>query len=344
MTESVYERHGFFSRRGFIRLISAGALAASLPACTSEEEQALGFKPKLKRRTPFITPNEEFYLVAVDPEFRPDLTLETVQQDWSLELAGLDGGIQHLSYVELMEMANRVVPYTFECIGNPVGGSLIGNAEWHVVPLKDLLMRAGLNMEVKSVMFEGLDDFYSSVSVERATDDYAFIAMKMNGVPLPGGHGFPARVILPDLYGMKQPRWLRRITLLRDGDTTSYWERRGWAGEIPVKSFSRLDPIRNVTTETEIELSGVAFAGARGIRRVEISFDNGEHWQPCKLETPEKPHVWSLWRYEWQRPSVGMQAIQVRTVDGEGRVQTAERSRRFPDGATGYHKIEVEVG
>lgn len=343
MPDKVHGTQGFLSRRGFVQVVAAGALTTCLPACRSEEEQALGYRPGRKNRTTYITPNQDFYLVAVDPGFRPAVTPASVKQSWSLELAGLDNKKINISYAQLEEKANRVIPYTFECIGNEVGGTLIGNAEWKVLPLKGLLQQAGLSTEVKSVMFEGLDDFYSSVSIERATDDYAFVAIKMNGEPLPAGHGFPARVILPDLYGMKQPRWLRRITLLKEAETTSYWERRGWAGEVPVKNFSRLDPAQEINAGGEGLLTGVAFAGARGVSRVEVSLDEGKSWQACKLETPPRENAWSLWSYHWQKPSSGKHRVMVRAVDGKGRVQTAKRSRRYPDGASGYHSISLKV-
>lgn len=333
---------GFISRRGFIKVIAAGAAMCTLPGCSPEQE-ALGFRPERQRYTTFITPNEEFYLVAVDPSYRPPVTPATVQENWQLELVGLDGKAIQTTYSELDERASRVIPYTFECIGNKVGGRLIGNANWHVLPLKEYLKRAGLSAEVKSVMFEGLDDFYSSVSIERASDDYAFIAMKMNGEPLPAGHGFPARVILPDLYGMKQPRWLRRITLLRDADTTSHWERRGWAGEVPIKTFSRLDPMPALMAGKAGQVTGVAFAGARGIRGVEISLDGGDSWQACRLDTPSQQHVWSLWSYEWKNPPAGRHDILVRATDNDGILQTATRKRSYPDGATGYHTESIDI-
>jgi DMSO/TMAO reductase YedYZ molybdopterin-dependent catalytic subunit len=333
---------GFITRRGFIQVLAAGAAGAALGSC-SPEQRALGFRPEARPHTTFITPNEEFFLVAVDPAYRPPLDPATVGGNWQLELVGLDGDIHRTRYAELEERAERVVPYTFECIGNPVGGRLIGNAEWHVLPLKAYLAQARLSTEVKSVMFEGLDDFYSSVSIERASDDYAFIALKMNGEPLPAGHGFPARVILPDLYGMKQPRWLRRITLLSDADTTSYWERRGWAGEVPVKTFSRLDPMPGLVAAKPGRLTGTAFAGARGIRGVEVSLDDGRSWLPCRLDTPSQRHVWSLWSYEWKNPPAGRYDIQVRAIDSEGQVQSAERKRSYPDGASGYHRETIAI-
>lgn len=343
MPDKVHGTRGFLSRRGFVQVVAAGALTSCLPACQSEEEQALGYRPGLKNRTTYITPNEDFYLVAVDPGFRPAVTPASVQQNWSLELVGLDDRKINIRYAELEEKANRIIPYTFECIGNEVGGTLIGNAEWKVLPLKGLLQQAGLSTEVKSVMFEGLDDFYSSVSIERATDDYAFIAIKMNGEPLPAGHGFPARAILPDLYGMKQPRWLRRITLLKEAETTSYWERRGWAGEVPVKNFSRLDPAQEINAGEDGSFTGVAFAGVRGVSRVEVSLDEGKSWLACKLETPPRENAWSLWSYHWRKPSRGKYQVMVRAVDGKGRVQKAKRSRRYPDGASGYHSISLKV-
>jgi DMSO/TMAO reductase YedYZ molybdopterin-dependent catalytic subunit len=150
---------------------------------------------------------------------------------WSLELVDDHGAARRFRHSELFNRATRKIDYTFECIGNGVGGQLIGNARWHVIPLRELLAEApGGIAAVRSVMFTGLDDFYSSVSAARALDDYALLAVRMNGETLPAAHGLPARVILPDLYGMKQPRWLRRIALQRAQQTTSHREERGWAG------------------------------------------------------------------------------------------------------------------
>lgn len=222
---------------------------------------------------------------------------------------------------------------------------MIGNAEWHIVPLRQVLARAAGGVQgAGAVMFEGLDEFYSSVSIARAMDDYAFIALRMNGEMLPAGHGFPARVILPDLYGMKQPRWLRRIRLLRGSETTSYWEKRGWAGEVPIKSMSRLDPPPDdAIADTPIDLTGIAFGGARGISAVQVSLDGGRNWVSCRLTTGERPHVWSLWHYRWERPTAGRHELLVRAADGTGEWQTAARQRPFPDGASGYDRAELAI-
>jgi DMSO/TMAO reductase YedYZ molybdopterin-dependent catalytic subunit len=191
-------------------------------------------------------------------------------------------------------------------------------------------------------MFRGLDDFYSSVSVQRALDDHAFLALRMNGVPLPAAHGFPARVLLPDLYGMKQPRWLRSLSLQQTSETTSFWEKRGWAGEVPVKTMSRLDP-RDELPAQAADLSGIAFAGQRGIRKVEVSLDDGKTWVECELTTPERRGVWSTWHYRWPHPGAGRYAVQVRATDGTGALQLARRQDSFPDGASGYDSRQVRV-
>jgi DMSO/TMAO reductase YedYZ molybdopterin-dependent catalytic subunit len=336
---------GFLTRRGFLRVLAASGAAAALPACAhlaSYIPRARGFWPAPKAVTPFITPNEDFYIVAIDPTYRPPVDLGTVSSRWSLEFVGLSGVSHRIGYGELNDRARRTVHYTFECIGNPVGGQLIGNAAWRVVPIRELLAQVPGGLDgARSVMIEAMDGFYSSVSLERAMDDYAFLALDMNGVPLPAEHGFPVRVILPDLYGKKQPRWLKRITLLEDEDTTSYWERRFWKGSVAPKTTSRLDPREDVLARRPVELTGMAYAGARGIRGVEVSLDDGIHWVACELVTGERTHVWSLWRYVWPNPSPGRHALVVRAIDGTGEIQTARRKGRFPSGATGYHRMQV---
>ena len=191
--------------------------------------------------------------------------------------------------------------------------------------------------------FEALDDFYSSVSATRAFDVQAFLAYEMNGEPLPPGHGFPARVLLPDVYGMKQPRWLSRIVLEETTATTSFWERRGWAGEVPVKTMSRIDR-GTIAPDVPNELSGVAYAGARGIRAVEVSLDGGTSWQPGELVTGTAANAWSLWRYTWPNPKPGRYKVLVRATDGRGEVQTAIEQGAYPDGASGYHSLRFSVG
>lgn len=339
---------GFLSRRGFVALTATGAAGLALSGCSqilSLIPPGIGHLPGPQRVTPFITPNDDFYLVAIDPDFRPSVTRATVREEWALDLVGLSGETRHLGYDDLNARARHTVPYTFECIGNPVGGYLIGNARWRVVPLREVLglIPGGLD-GTRTVRFDGLDGFYASVSVERATDGYAFLALDMNGVPLPSGHGFPVRVILPDLYGKKQPRWLSTITLQEDETPTSYWERRFWRGSQPPRTTARFDPREDSAPGRPLELTGMAFAGARGVLAVEVSFDDGQTWQRCELVTPTQTNAWSLWRYTWPFPTEGRHRLAVRAIDGEHRIQTGRRKTRFPSGAAGWHRMDVTIG
>ncbi len=315
--------------------------------------QACGASPIGKRtargagnRTPFIIPNDDFYLVAIDTSFTPDFTPETVQRDWSLAVRGFHGAGRRLTYRDLRNMPPAEFLYTFECIGNSVGGDLIGNARWRGVPLKQVLSPVlGDSRSGHTVMFRALDGFYSSVSIERCLSDDSFIAYEMNGEPIPPAHGFPARVILPDLYGMKQPRWLGSIELVESAEATGYWDERGWASEVPIKTMSRLDePPAGAPVEGQpYKLSGIAFAGARGVERVDVSLDGGATWSKCRLVEGGDPNVWATWAYDWQGPEPGDHALVVRAVDGQGRVQIAEEQGSYPDGASGYHTIGVDV-
>ena len=343
------DTHGFLSRRGFIRLLSGSAAVATLAGPTRMAQafslsDLFGAPKRPRHITTYLTPNKDFYLVAVDPSFRPTVTPQTVHGNWQLELRGLAGPPQRPDWHSLVNRANRTVIKTFECIGNPVGGNLISNARWHVIPLKELLRPLTGSNRAKSVMFRSLDDFYSSVSIERCLDDYAFLALRMNGEPLPGAHGFPARVLLPDLYGMKQPRWLKSIELQETAHTTSYWEQRGWGGEVPVKTMSRWDPPGPITSDDPINLTGVAYAGHRGVKGVEISLDDGQHWAACQLLESSRPDAWSLWRYTWKHPTSGHHSLLVRAIDGNGQRQTAKQHDSFPDGASGYDRLSVDVG
>ncbi len=197
-----------------------------------------------------------------------------------------------------------------------------------------------------TVMFHGLDDYFDSVSLERAIDEQSFLAYAMNGELLPAGHGFPARVLLPDLYGMKQPRWLREIEILDAPGSTGYWVRRGWASEVPVKTASRIDaPPRHALVGGErYTLTGIAYAGARRIERVEVSADGGRTWAEARLVGETLPNAWALWAYEWTPPAAGAYTLVCRATDATGAAQTAVEQKPYPDGASGYHRVRAEVG
>ena len=349
MTDAVARKRA--TRRRFLAVMGGVGVTVSIGglmrACGAlDDPHRLLVDTNGRGLTPFITPNEDFFLFANNPWFEPELDLASVESAWDLSLTGFGGRRHGVRYSDLRNLRAVDFPCTVECIGNPVGGPLIGNAQWRGTPLKNVLEpvlpdeRSGY-----VVMFRALDGYYSSVSIERCLSDDSFLAYDMNGVPLPLEHGFPVRVVLPDLYGMKQPRWINEIALVEGTETTGYSEEFGWASEVSIKTTTRIDhpPQQSVIDGEPATLSGIAFAGARGIKRVEISLDGGISWEDCELVEGGEPGVWGIWTYDWILPTTGEHHLMARSTDGTGTVQTSVAQRGWPDGASGYHSMSFQV-
>jgi DMSO/TMAO reductase YedYZ molybdopterin-dependent catalytic subunit len=285
-----------------------------------------------------VTPNTDFYKVSKNP-FDP--LVDTAR--WRLEIAGMVDNALSLSYDEI-----KALPYveqyaTLECIDNQVGGNLIGNALWRGVRLKDLLKLAGLKPGVVDIVLRASDDYSDSISLERATADGNILAYEMNGEPLSAAHGFPLRLIVPGIFGMKNVKWVTRIEAV-DYDFKGYWQKRGWDDRAEYKTMSRIDaPADDVAGTTTI--AGVAFAGDRGVSRVEVSTDGGRTWEPAQVKPALSPYSWALWHKQWTPQAASTYNIAVRATDGSGVTQTAERTAAAPSGASGHHtKTVVAVG
>jgi DMSO/TMAO reductase YedYZ molybdopterin-dependent catalytic subunit len=233
---------------------------------------------------------------------------------------------------------------TLECVGNTVGGEFIGTAEWTGVPLQALLKESKLSHQAYDVVFRAADGFSESITVERAMLGDIVIAHKMNGVPLPAAHGFPARVIVPGHYGMKSVQWLTEIEAVPD-DYKGYYQQKGWTEKATVKTMSRIDvPGHGATVKGLLQnIEGLAFAGSRGIKHIEISTDGGDHWVSANLSAPLSPYAWRFWSYDWTVPTPGRYTLVVRATDGSGALQTSIEQEPAPDGATGLHEITVTV-
>jgi hypothetical protein len=170
-----------------------------------------------------------------------------------------------------------------------------------------------------------------------------FLAYEMNGRQLPDSHGFPLRAVIPGYYGMKQPKWLTEIEVVAH-DYQGYWEERGWADEAVVKTMSRIDvpSHRSQVLLSGAHIAGIAFAGDRGIGKVEFSSDGGKTWQEATIKPPLSPYTWTLWAGELALPGEGDYTLAVRATDGQGALQDARASEPLPDGASGYHKLRVK--
>ena len=287
-----------------------------------------------------VTPNEEFYEVSkniVNPKV--EVT------GWTLEVEGEVGDPYVIDYEELQELPWIEEYVTLTCISNLIGGGLISNALWRGVPLKVILKRAQLPESTERLAFHAADGYVDSIPMDYAMRDNVIVAYMMNGVPLPDGHGFPARLIVPGLYGMENVKWLTRISPV-PADFRGYWQVRGWDGTAVINTMSRVDvPPRSadLLLEEEAFLGGVAFAGDRGVQRVEVSTDEGETWRDAEMSDPLSKYTWVLWTTTWTPLSTGRFSVVVRATDDRGDTQTSIVRGNVPSGATGYHKVPVLV-
>jgi DMSO/TMAO reductase YedYZ molybdopterin-dependent catalytic subunit len=249
-----------------------------------------------------------------------------------------------VTYPELLALPRIRAVVTLECVGNGVAGDAISTAEWEGVSLKLLLEEARVTSTAYDLVFKAADGYSDSIPVERALAGDVLVAYRMNGVPLPQGHGFPARIIVPGLYGMKHVQWLTEIALV-DHDYQGYYQRKGWSDEAVVKTTSRVDLPEHGSTlrGPTYTVQGLAFAGTRGIKQVELSMDEGKTWHQVVLDPEISPSAWRFWSYRWTLPAQGRYTLLVRATDGTGRPQAAVDEGPAPDGATGLHEITVTV-
>ena len=285
-----------------------------------------------------VTPTPEFYTVSkniIDPSVSPG--------GWSLGIAGMVEEEININYEQLMEFPTVEQHATLTCISNPVGGDLIDNATWVGVRLSDVLELAGVRGEPGRVAFHAEDGYSDSFEFSKAMEPTTIIAYRMNGEPLTDKHGFPARLIVPGKYGIKNGKWLRRIELV--DNFRGFWQHRGWTNVGDIKTISMFErPLDRAVLSLELqEIGGVAFAGPRGINKVEYSLDDGETWIEADVLENPGPLSWTIWRAYWTPEDSGAYELQVRATDGTGELQTTEKADPEPDGASGYHRVVVGI-
>lgn len=289
---------------------------------------------------PFLTPNDSFY--RIDTAFiTPRIELES----WRLTIDGKVDRPLSLRWEDLLErdVVERVV--TLACVSNEVGGDYIGTARWLGIPLANLLNEAGVQAGGDQIAMTSVDGWTCGFPTAVALDGRdALLAIGMNGEPLPVRHGFPARIVVPGLYGyVSATKWIERIQLTGWNDFDGYWIPRGWAKKAPIKTQSRIDvPRKGATLDPgRTPIAGIAWAQHRGIRRVEVQIDDGP-WREADLGDEPTVDAWRQWVIEWDA-TAGTHTLRVRATDGAGDTQIEQRSTPDPDGATGWHTIEVEV-
>jgi DMSO/TMAO reductase YedYZ molybdopterin-dependent catalytic subunit len=297
-----------------------------------------------------VTTTDRFYRVDVNI-FPPTLNASS----WTLPVKGLVSNPLTLDYNQLVSMGSVEQYNTLECISNEIGGDLISTAKWKGVKLKDVLAQAQVKPEATYVVFKAADGYDVGIPMDRAMLDGTILAYQINGAPLPADHGFPVRMIVPGYYGMMNCKWLNSIELVSE-KYYGYWQVRGWANEAQYQTGSEIVTPGTAQVADRFgiggapnipagmtPIAGVAFAGDRGVEKVEVSTDGGNTWMPASVKDPLSEYTWVLWTANWNPPSTGHYSLAVRATDKTGRVQTAVMNAPFPSGATGYHIVDVGV-
>lgn len=287
--------------------------------------------------SPLITPIRSFYRIDTALSF-PSVALSS----WKLEITGLVDRPMSFTYDDLLQRELIERDITISCVSNQVGGDLVGNARWVGCRLDDLLAEAGIQSSADQVMGVSVDGFTAGFPVDTLDGRDALIAIGMNGETLPVKNGFPARIVVPGIYGyVSAVKWLGEIRLTRFDDEVGYWVPRGWSALAPVKTQARIDrPGGRIQTGT-VPIAGVAWAPTRGIAKVEVQVDDGE-WMESTLGPTLGDNAWRQWWVPWDA-TPGRHRIRVRATDGTGETQPEKRTDVAPDGATGWHTIRVTV-
>jgi len=290
--------------------------------------------------SPEITPVGNFYLVSKN--FSDPVVSEA---SWNLEVKGLVQHAQRLNLAALRALPATDLTVTMECVSNNVGGPLMSTGIFTGVPLRDLITAAGPQPGATTVAFSARDGYTESLPLALVMGaPEIMVVHALGGSPLSDRHGFPARVITPGHYGVKSTKWLETIELVA-GDRNGYWENQGWERNAVIKTTARIDTPRDgfLLRLGPVDLAGVAFAGTRGISTVEVSTDGGRTWLAATLKAPLGPLTWTLWSLSWTPDREGAYTLLARARDGEGKLQPAAVAPSYPDGASGYHTVRVNV-
>jgi DMSO/TMAO reductase YedYZ molybdopterin-dependent catalytic subunit len=298
---------------------------------------------KIPGLSSFVTPNSSFYRVdtaIVLPEILP--------ANWHLRIHGMVQRELVLTFADLIKRPLIEDWITLCCVSNPVAGPYIGNAKWLGASLRSILNEAGIKAGADQLFCTSSDGFTSGTPVQTAMDGRdALLAVAMNGSALPVEHGFPARLVIPGLYGyVSACKWIVDIEVTTYAANHAYWVPRGWDAQAPVKTESRIDVptgVNPVKAGSRIAIAGVAWAQHKGIDAVEVRVAKGP-WQQARLAAVPGIDTWRQWVYDWNvdvRP--GNYLIEARATDNTGYTQISLQEPPAPNGASGYPSVVVNV-
>jgi len=277
-------------------------------------------------------------------------------KQWVLTVKGLVDAPLNINYDEIKSMDSIEQYATLSCISNKIGGDLVSTALWKGIHLKDLLARAQVKPGAKYIVFRCSDGYDVGIPLESGLMDGTILAYDMNNEPLTNDHGYPIRAIVPGFYGMMNPKWITEIELV-DRTYEGFWQRKGWSNKKNENTYSFIvtpgnQEIKNrfpnlVNENFAIDktspIAGVAFAGDRGISKIEVSSDGGNTWKSAIIKDPLSNYTWVLWTSGFAPKVGGDYKIVVRATDKTGQVQTSQFEDPFPNGASGYNMINAKV-
>jgi DMSO/TMAO reductase YedYZ molybdopterin-dependent catalytic subunit len=345
-------------RQALKRLLqtSGGLIAATLlPGCQKrfvnplfQFEAIASLKPLPKH---LITPLGEFYVQSYALPPKVDVN------QWQLEIEGTVANPLKLNFKDIQEAPQEDFYLTMECIGNPAGGSLIGNAQWTGTPLLPFLKQAGVQPETVEFILHGADYYETTLPIAELMRPDVRLVHQMNKAPLTKEHGFPVRIIIPGHFGQKQPKWLVKIEAMSQSKY-GYWERQGWSNTaaIPTHALARqiqktriwngnykvnLDRAGETGWQQGILIAGVALDKSSPIRQVQVSTDDGKTWQQAKQNKPDSPHEWTLWQHLW-KPTQPGKYILLAQAESQRQTQPLDDKDRM-DGSSGVLRIEVTL-
>ena len=280
-----------------------------------------------------VTDVNDFYVVSKNLGGDPAVDASS----WRLNLP-----TRSLTYGQVLALAAQQLELTLECISNDIGGTLISNGIWRGPRVTDILALTSVPGDAVWMLMESADGYTESFPLRELSADH-LLATHLNGAPLTAAHGFPARFIFPGHYGMKQPKWVTRIRFSAN-DQPGYWENNGWDERAVVKTMSRIDRPADTAASTagSVMFAGIAFAGARRISGVELSWDGGTSWHPAELQAEFSPYAWRFWQLA-ATLSAGQYQVSVRARDGDGTLQPSKPAPTLPNGADGYHTITIDL-
>jgi hypothetical protein len=306
------------------------AASPALSALEARVAPAPGTRPE-------ITSVRDFYNIDINTD-PPELN----ENSWTVDIKGLVSHPTTMTIGDIKSYPEYSQLITIGCISNSVGGSLVSTAKWTGVRLRDVLTDIGLSPTAQELYITAADGFYESVSMEDMMDPRTLLVYAMDNKSLPYEHGFPLRIYIPNRFGMKQPKWITTMEAI-DHQGPGYWVDRGWSAEAVVRTTSVIDNVAVDSIENDmVPMGGIAWAGARGISKIEVQVDNGG-WDEATLRTPAlSPLTWVQWRYDWPVQS-GDHTAQVRAYDGNGDQQVLESVGRRPNGSTGIDSVDFTI-